>query len=350
MTTEAPASIAGRTASLDEAIGEAAAILSRGRNAVIAGLGTDIDGAREAIALAKAVGGAIDHVHGEAALRDLGVMCRSGWMVTTPLQARARADLVLLVGPGLTAAWPDLHARLALGAPPSLAPGSPRRVIHVCPGGDPGTELGVLRALIGGRPVRDDARTAALRGHGEALTAARFGVAVWSAASLDETAIEMLCGLIDDLNKTTRFSGLPLDPGGNAAGVMQTAAWRTGFPVRTGFGRGYADHDPWRFDAVRMVESGEADAALWVSAIDPIPPPWHRHVPLVALVALGTTFPIPPEVSIIVGRPGVDHDAVLFDRSLGTLAFMAASAPSGPPRTAALLARIAAAFSPPFPC
>ncbi len=36
--------------------------------------------------------------------------------------------------------------------------------------------------------------------------AARFGVAVWSAATLDALTIEMLCGLVEDLNAGTRAS------------------------------------------------------------------------------------------------------------------------------------------------
>ncbi|MDR3406930.1 MAG: amidohydrolase family protein, partial [Methylovirgula sp.] len=55
-------------------------------------------------------------------------------------------------------------------------------------------------------------------------------------------------------------------PAQNAVGVLQTSGWMTGFPIRTGFGRGYPEHDTWRFDANRLVDAGEADAALWISA------------------------------------------------------------------------------------
>ena len=334
------ATIGTRAVSLDEAIEAASSILRASRNPIIAGLGTDCAGAQEAVALARAVGGSIDHYRGEAALRDLGVMRRAGWIVTTPLQACARADLIVVVGAVLA----ESLANLRLDRPPSLAPDRPRRVIHL-----DARELGILRALIGKRPVRDDARTETLAAHAEALSGARFGVAIWRAADLDELAIEMLCGLIDDLNKTTRFAGLPLDPGGNATGVIQAAAWRSGFPMRTGFGRGYPEHDPWRFDAVRMVESGEADAALWVSAIEKMAPPWTRAVTTIALTAAGTAFATPPEVAITVGRPGIDHDAVLFLPSLGTLGFVAADTAAPTVRAADVLARIASAAGP-KPC
>jgi formylmethanofuran dehydrogenase subunit B len=348
--------MADTASALEAAIGRAAEILGRSHNAVIAGMATDLAGAEAAVALVQRIGGVLDHSEATAALRDLDVMRSAGWMVTTPLQARARADVVLLVGPGLAAVWPDFADRLALAAPPGLVPESPRRILHVCPDaaprppgqtiGGPASDLpamlGLLRALAAGRPVAaDDAK---LRACAETLAAAQFGVAVWSARALDEMAIEMLCGLIDDLNARTRFAGLPLAPGGNVAGVVQAAAWTTGFPPRTGFARATPEHDPWRFDATRMIEAGEADAVLWVSALAAEPPGWQRRLQTVALVAAGTRFAAPPEVSITVGRPGIDHDAVLFDPGLGALSWHRATAPADTPTVADVLARITAAL------
>ena len=354
----AAASIAGRDAPLDEAISAAAAVLRNSRCAVIAGLGTDVAGAEAAIALARQVGGAFDHMHGTAILADLDAMRSGGWIVTSGQQARAFADLVMLAGPGLGAAWADLFGGLPPGAAPALDPDRPRRVIRLCPGRDsePGAPAGqtiasrpadlpsilaALRARVAGRPAsglkRLDRQLGAIAG---TLCAARYGVAVWSAAALDPLCIEMLCGLIDDLNATTRFAGVPWTPPDNAAGVAQAAAWHTGFPLRVGFGRGAPEHDPWRFDAARMVEAGEADAAVWISACSAAAPPWRRQVPTVALVAEGTRFAAPPAVAITVGQPGVDHDAVLFDRRLGVIAARYAADATRRPHVAAVIGRL----------
>ena len=154
--------------------------------------------------------------------------------------------------------------------------------------------------------------------------AARFGVAVWSAAELDVLAIEMLCGLVQDLNAKTRFTGLPLAPPDNALGVLQACGWMTGFPMRTGFGRGYPEHDPWRFDAARLVESGEADCALWISAYRVRLPAWKRGVPMIALTGARASFRPAPRVHIEVGRPGTDHDAVEHLPATATLVPVAA--------------------------
>jgi formylmethanofuran dehydrogenase subunit B len=195
--------------------------------------------------------------------------------------------------------------------------------------------LGALRAIAAGRPTTLDAAAAEpLRELAAALEAARFGVAIWSGAALDTLAIEMLCGLIDDLNRKTRFAGLPLIPPNGAEGVTQAAAWTTGFPVRTGFAGDQPLHDPWRFDASRQVAAGEADAAVWISAFRSEPPPWDRDVPTIAIVAPGTVFRTPPAVVFEVGCPGRDHDAMLFDQALGGIGFAAASAPRTIPNVA----------------
>jgi formylmethanofuran dehydrogenase subunit B len=321
-------------AALDQAIARAATLLGGSRCAVIACLGTDVAGAEAAIAMARRIGAVFDHAASAAALAELAVMREAGWVVTSPIEARARADVVLLVGAGLVAAWPEYAVGLGLAGPPPLVPEANRRVFRLCPGEEPvpagivetiagyaeqlPVMLGLLRATLAGRPV---ARAVpGITALAEALRAARYGVAVWSAAAIEPLAIEMVCGLVDDLNGTTRFAGLPLPGADNVNGVTQAAAWCCGFPPRTSFGRGVPEHDPWRFDATRLVESGEADAVLWISALTAASPPWTRRLPTVALSAPGTAFATPPEVAITVGRPGHDHAGVLHAPRLGALA------------------------------
>jgi formylmethanofuran dehydrogenase subunit B len=352
--------IGGAPVRLEAAIAEAARLLGASRLPVIAGLGTDIAGARAAVALADRIGGVVDHMHSDATLRDLAVLREAGAFVTTPNEARLRGDTLLLVGPGLMEAWPALEARL-LQAP--LAAGAERHVFWLCPGktaampaaitaigrtaAELPTHLAVLRAHLAGRAAGKIAKPMAeLAG---ALQAARFGVAVWSAQALDELTIEMLFGLIKDLNAKTRFTGLPLAAGDNAAGVQQTCGWMTGFPVRTGFGCGYPEHDPWRFDARRLAESREADCALWVSAYQATAPNWKAAIPTIALSA--GTAPSSAQVHIQVGRPALDHDTVEHDAVTGVLVARAATQKSALPSVADAIARIAAALPPgPWPC
>jgi formylmethanofuran dehydrogenase subunit B len=357
------ARIDGRPVALDAAIAEAARVLAASRLPVIAGLGTDIAGARAAVALAERIGGVVDHMHSGALLRDVAVMREAGAYVTTPNEARLRGDTLLLIGSGLKDAWPEIEDRL-LSQPLTLAAGgTERRIFWLCPGKGAPTGavtmiigrdaddlpvlLAVLRARIAGRPAGKVSKPIA--GLARALQAARFGVAVWSAAALDELTIEMLFGLINDLNAATRFSGLPVSLGDNALGVLQACGWMTGFPMRTGFGRGYPEHDPWRLEAKRLVDDGEADCALWISAYRTAAPGWRGTVPTIALTAEPESG---QHVYIQIGRPALDHDTVEHDKTTGILVARAASHNSDLPSVAGVIARIAAALpnARPWPC
>jgi len=270
---------------------------------------------------------------------------------------------VLLVGDGLTEAWPRLNERLL--TPPARPEGVDvkRRIVWLAPRADASlanfdgdievfaagagvtlaANLAALRARIKGRRIgRTELPFAALDSLAEILKGARFGVAVWTAARLGALEIEMLHGLVRDLNETTRFSTLPLSAPDNGAGVLTACGWMTGFPMRTGFGAGAPVHDPWRFDAERLVASGETDCVVWISAFGAAPPEWLRAINVIAVGESTTQFAEEPLVRIAVGRPGVDHDAVIHSPDVGTLVAVAASAPSGALSVAQALERIGA--------
>jgi formylmethanofuran dehydrogenase subunit B len=368
ISAEAVASIDGALASLDDATAAAARLLARSRQPLIAGLGADIDGSRTAIALAERVGGVIEHTHSAALLRDLDCLRETGIMLTTPGEARVRADVVLLVGDGLTEAWPHLNERLL--TPPTRPEGEDvrRRIVWLAPaigarirgfegdieiwgagrGATLAVNLAALRARVKNRPIlmrriaRAELPLSAIDSIATALKTARFGVAVWTAASLGALEIEMLHGLVRDLNDTTRFSTLPLAAPDNGAGVLAACGWTTGLPVRTGFGAGVPIHDPWRFDAERLIASGETDCVLWISAFGAAPPAWRSTVNFIALCEPTTQFAEEPNVRIAVGRPGVDHDAIMHSSDTGTLVAATASARSSAPSVAEALERIGA--------
>ena len=346
-----------RPVELQAACAEAARLLQQSRLPVIAGLGTDVAGARAAITLAQRAGAVIDHMHSEELLRDLEVMRDAGIMATTSSEARQRADVLLLVGNLPEEAW----LRLLPLRPDS----GEQTIIWLCPrrerrrdtllgvkvraiGSSPdqlAALLAAVRAAVAGRPTGSGpvgAKT--LRTVADQLKAARFGIAVWSAAFLDALTIEMLCGLIKDLNAKTRFSGLPLPPGDNALGVLQVCGWMSALPPRTGFARGVAEHDPWRFDARRLIESGEADCVVWISAYQSRYPPWLHHVPTIALTAYAASFSGRPRVHIGVGRPGINHDSVQYLRAAGTLTWAAAAAKRTTIRVSDALDQIAASL------
>jgi formylmethanofuran dehydrogenase subunit B len=340
--------IDGAPATFEAAVAEAARLLDASAAPVIGQLGADVDGAREAVLLAERIGGALDHAASGALIADLDPIRETGAMLTTPLEAAVRADVVLVVG---VVAEPDWLNRPARPHGEDVA----RKAIWLDVSPPPGTEasqtgknvgllslLATLRARVKGRPV------AASAPHVEPLAStllqAKFGVALWSAAEIEPLAVEAIHGLVRDLNETTRFSTLSAPAADHGVGVQAVCGWMTGFPLRTGFARGRPEHDPWRYDARRLSAAGETDCIVWISAFDgAAAPPADAAIALSAYGAPGSA-----RVSFAVARPGVDSDAIIFVDSVGAFVAKSASGATAP-TVAATLAAIRAALSGP-PC
>jgi len=351
--------IDGAPKSLEDAIAEAARLLHASAAPVFGHLGTDVEGAREAVLLAELVGGVLDHAASSALFADLDAIRESGAMLTMPLEAAARADVVLLVGDMAVNSWREFAPWLAEPARPydqevrrrvvgllssfayAAAP-TGAEIIEIHP--ELLSVLARLRARVKQRPVEDDG----VRSPSATLLGAQFGVAIWSAAELEPLAVEAIHGLVRDLNETTRFSTLALPAPDNGVGVQTVCGWMTGFPLRTGFPHGAPEHDPWRYDARRLVAAGETDCLLWISAFE-----GGATAPAeVQILFCGTDSPIATtsHVRFAVARPGVDVDAIVYDPCIGGFA-AARGAPQAPaaPTVAAVLKAIRARLGGP-PC
>jgi formylmethanofuran dehydrogenase subunit B len=120
-----------------------------------------------------------------------------------------------------------------------------------------------------------------------------------------DLTIASLGELLRALNARTRVAGLPVGGLDNALGAQLASLWLTGKPPRLRFVEGEARHDAALCAADRLLESGEADALLWIDALGRRVPP--AGIPTIALSRPGATFVTPPAVLIPVGTPGLDH-------------------------------------------
>ena len=328
--------IDGAPVVFEEAVAQAERLIRASSLPVFAHLGADVEGAREAVLLAEFVGGVLDHAASTALLRDLDPIRETGGMLTTPLEAAVRADVVLLVG---AVAAPDWVARPARPYDADI----PRRTLRLGEGAALLSRLAALRARVNRRSVAS--APAGLEEQAETLRDARFGVAIWDAAELEALAVEAIHGLVRDLNETTRFSTASTPARDNGVGVQTVCGWMTGFPLRTGFGRGRPEHDPWRHDSRRLIASGEADCVIWVSTFEGGAAP--SQAVDIALCAAGAQ--IEARVRFAVARPGLDCDTILHDNAAGALVARKAAAASSAPTAAATLAAIRARLETP-PC
>jgi formylmethanofuran dehydrogenase subunit B len=319
--------IHGQVATFDAAVAEAASILSSTRAPLIAGLAADVDGIRAAFSLGARIGASFDPVGAPNLYADLTVLASAGAMATTPSEMLQRADLVVTVG---ERAKQEALVATAGATEPVVGRGAGQRRVLVIDeesiGYALGPALGLLRAVAMGRLGSDDTLTAAAT----ALRHAQFGVAVYDPDELGELAVDMLQGLVVELNETTRFFTLSLTDPWQSRSALQVSAWTSGGGPRVGLGRSYPEHDPWRFDSARQAASGEIDTALWLAAIEAPAPAWLSRLKTVTLS--GTAEPFAGDVVFAVGIPGRTSGGVIWDQRRGTLAYASAPHPTDDPR------------------
>jgi formylmethanofuran dehydrogenase subunit B len=327
----------GKEVSLEAAAKKAAELLKDTKLPVIGGCGTDVNGMRALLALADCCGAVVDNMNFPAARNNLLALQDSGWMNTTLAEVKNRCDLLLVVGTDLEAFAPRFFERylwnqdamfvddtasrqvIYLGKAPSgnasMSPKGQAAKVLACDDAELPEVIAVLRALVKAQPLQAEVvggiAVAELRVIAEQLKTARYSVVTWAAGALGfrqaELTVQTLSEMIKDLNTTARCSGLPLGGKEGDQTANQVCGWTTGYPARVRFARGYPEYDPYLNDANALVESGEADALVWVQAFNAKALPPADHIPTIVIGRSGMAFAKEPDVFIPVGTPGIDH-------------------------------------------
>jgi formylmethanofuran dehydrogenase subunit B len=331
--------VGGRPTSLVEAVREAARLLRNARLPLIGGLATDVDGARAAGRLADRLGGVLDHMNSATFLRNVMVLQDTGWITTTLSEVRNRADLLIIAGGDVVSRFPRFFERCVANQETLFDEERRCEVIFLGPGLHPGTTLpglspsvipcdvanlaeafGLLRAVLAGRPVRAAGAAgmplATWTSLASRMKRAKYGVVAWVARDFEfphaELTVQSLCELVKDLNRETRFSGLPL--GGSDADMTADSVhlWQTGFGSRTSFAQGIPENDSYHHSTARLLARGEADALVWISSLNETRTPPSTTIPTILLGRSGMALEREPQVFIPVGIPGIDHAGHLF--------------------------------------
>lgn len=335
--TDTSARVKGKIVSLQDAVVYIADLLRVSKQPVIAGMATDLNGARSAMALADKSRATVDNMDSDATFRNTLVLQDTGWMVTTLTEVRNRVDLLLVVGSDIERDYPRFYERMVwnkesmfgqeiesrqvvyLGKAPSgnasTSPQGKKAQVLACKDEDLPEVMSVLRALVNGKNVQAEhvggLAVIDLAALAEQLKLAKYSVVTWSAANLNfdhaEATVQMLCEMVKDLNIKTRSSGLPLGGKEGSITVNQVSAWQSGYPMRTNFNRGYPDYDPYLSNSKRMLAADEVDTLLWISSFNVDRTPPKSNAKTVVLGRSGMVFDQEPEVFIPIGIPGIDH-------------------------------------------
>lgn len=335
--------VSGKAATLQDAVAASVRILREASTPLIAGLGTEVQGMRAVMSLADKAGATIDHMNSNGFMRNLQVIQNSGWQICTLTEVRNRVDLLVVVGTDIVSIFPRFFERLVWNRDSMFGQDTSTREVVYLGGRDIDTSAGIapdgrkpdvlpcdpehlpevlaaLRALAAGKSLQATQvagiAIADLQKLADRLKAAKYSVVAWAAGTLNfphaELAVQNITEMVKALNLTTRASGLPLGGIEGDMSANQVSAWISGYPVRTSYASGHPEYDPYHFSTERLLESGEADALLWISSFNPDRTPPATKTPTVVFGHPGMQLEREPEVFIPIGMPGADHGGVIF--------------------------------------
>ncbi len=329
--------IGKKDCTLEDATRAAAKILKRSKQALIGGLGTDVNGARAALQLTEKASAIIDHMHSDAAFRNLDVMQNHGWVMTTMAEIKNRADLIIFAGTDANTNYPRFFERVIypndslvnankknrqivyigenLNIAPAKKAGGKQPINLECRQDKIGEVTSTIHAIAAGQEIVKHAigsiTLAQLKELTELIQQAKYGVIVWAPGELNfpyaELTVQSISELVKYLNRTTRFSGFTL--GGNEGGMTanQVTAWQSGYPSRVSFAKGYPEYDPYRFSAWQLLRNKEIDALLWISSFSAPIEIARPRIPTIVLAAPSIRINFTPDIFIPVSTPGINH-------------------------------------------
>jgi formylmethanofuran dehydrogenase subunit B len=341
------------------ALERAADLLARARFPVFGGLLTDIRGTEAALALAAKLGGVIDHATSTGLMRASRVMRETGATPASFGEVRNRADTVVIVGQRPLQREPDLLAKLFPTKPGLPRPGDNKREAILLGTGKVALPKHVRATAVEGKvslpdlvallaaaarhgrfDVRDKGLRAKIEAAAERLRKSAFSVFVYDPAELEEPVLHTVLEIVRHLVVTTRAAILSVAAPGNGDGVNLCSTWTCGLPMRTSFARTVPENDVWLYETGRLIESGEADALVWIDALDGAAAARPKGAPAVVLSSRPGRVG-KDDVVIDVGCAAIDHDAALYLSPISGIGMVKATKPSdAKPTVASVLSRI----------
>ena len=289
------ASIAGRPATLSDALDRAAELLAAARAPLIYGLSrSSTEGQRAAVALGELIGATVDTTASLCHASSVMALQESGESTCSLGEVSNRADLVIYWGSDPLTTHPrhlERYSMLPIGEfVPNGRAGRTLVVVDVQRTAtaemadlfvpvEPGRDfeaLWWLRALVRAVGVEEHgtppAPPALLEELHRRMKECRCGVMFFglglSMTGLGNRNVEALLRLVTDLNHHTRFYARRMRVLGDVSGADSVLAWQTGYPFAVNLARGYPRYNPGEFTAHEMLERGEVDACLLLGSQD----------------------------------------------------------------------------------
>lgn len=315
--------IAGKPATLAQAVAQAVNLLQAAKRPIFAGLSTDLAGFRAAFHTAQRVKAPMTHMNAKSTWRNTKVLQTKGWQTTTLMEVKNRADVIVFIGTDVATHNPRFFERSVWNKAALFTDPQTRDIIYiggeqldtshgVSPNGKQPTVLpcaieslpevtAALRALIQDKPL--NATTIAgiavkdLQAVVERLKQASYAVLIWITKDLEfahaELTVQNMTESVVSLNEKSRAMGLALGGSDGDTTVNYAHTWLSALAPE--------EHDVTQHDAM-----------VWINSFSPEKPMPATDAPVIAIGNSRLEFDTPPAVFIPVATPALDCGGTLF--------------------------------------
>jgi formylmethanofuran dehydrogenase subunit B len=354
-TNNTSPNIAGKPASLSQAVARVITILKASKQPLLAGLGTDLTGFRAAYQLADKSKVTLAHMNAVTTWRNMKVLQRVGWQTTTLTEVRNRADVIVLIGTDVVKHNPRFFERVVWPKEAMFVKNEDRDIIYlggegldtshgVSPKGKQPTVLpcdptqlpeltAALHALVAGKPLTATKiagiAIADLEGVANRLKQAKYVTMIWVAKDLDfphaELTIQQITQTVIELNKTTRAGALAMGGSDGDTTVNYAHTWLSGL-------------------AIHEEVLPEHDALIWVNSFSPDKALPKTNAPTIVIGNPNMQFETEPDVFIPIATPGLDCAGTMIRVDSNVILPLKKVKESNLPTLAEVLAQVEAAL------
>lgn len=312
--------IAGKSASLTQALAKAAQLLKSTQQPLFAGLSTDVAGFRAIYNLAQKTNATLKHLNATSSARNMKVLQSTGWQTTTLTEVKNRADVVVCFGGDIVAHNPRFFERF-IDVDGMFVQAKNRQVIVLgnsenaeniksdalessqilaCRADDLPSVTIALRALVAGKSLKvteiAGIKISDLQMVADKLKAAKYAVLAWVAKDLDlphaELTIQNITETVAILNQSTRAAGLPLGGSDGDTSANYANTWLSGLALND--------------------DSIAHDCVVWVNSFSADKCPPETDKPLIVLGNANSRFDAFSAVFIPIATPALDCAGSLF--------------------------------------
>ena len=326
--------IKNKISSYNDAILKSKLLIKKSNEIGILNRGADVASIRSAINLCSQINANFDHINSKYFFDNMNIVQRTGFVATTLMEVKNRADTILVFGNNVFNKAPRLIEKILAPDSSLYTKKNARKVFLIGQFSQKDinnlkknlqvinvkikiNEIPKFLESINSNINKKDRLSKILATLKTTLQKSKYVTAIYSSSDFFSTGmsgdiVNSITQFICNLNTTIRAACLPIAGNLGDASNNQVATWLTGFPVRFKGIDGIFKHDREAYDVTKLIENREIDLAIHLNSLSLEKINLNKKIKNIVIGHPQTTCSSPPDIFIPVGIPGIDSDGIMF--------------------------------------